>query len=168
MRLAHTQVCPALRYLDTMAPWTAASRSASSKTIKVALPPSSRPTFFTVEEHCCIRSLPIAVEPVKVRQRTMGLDVSSSPISLADPVTTLKTPAGIPARSASSPRARAESGVSLAGLHTTAQPAARAGPALRVIIALGKFHGVMAATTPTGWRITTMRELGHGEGMVSP
>ncbi len=37
-------------------------------------------------------------------------------------------------------------------MQTKLQPAASAGPALRVIIADGKFHGVMAATTPTGWR----------------
>ena len=72
---------------------------------------------------------------------------------------TLKTPGGMPARSASSARARAESGVSRGGLDTIVQPAASAGPALRVIMALGKFHGVMAATTPTGWRITTIRAL---------
>jgi hypothetical protein len=74
----------------------------------------------------------------------------------------------MPARVASSPSASADSGVSEAGLMTIEQPAASAGPALRVIIALGKFHGVIAATTPTGWRITTMRAFGHGEGMVSP
>ena len=60
--------------------------------------------------------------------------------------------------------ANAESGVSLAGLQTKAQPAASAGPALRVIMALGKFHGVMAATTPTGCLMTTMRPLGQGDG----
>lgn len=38
--------------------------------------------------------------------------------------------------------ARAEKGVSGAGLMTTVHPAARAGPSLRVIIAEGKFHGV--------------------------
>ena len=37
------------------------------------------------------------------------------------------------------------------------QPAASAGATLRVIIAAGKFHGVIAATTPTGWRSTRMR-----------
>src|SRR5262245_5714562 len=164
MRLAQTQVCPALRYLDAMAPWTAASRSASSNTMNGALPPSSSPTFFTVDAHCCIRSLPISVEPVKVRMRTSGLEVSSPPIGLDDPVTTLKTPAGMPARSASSHKASADSGVSLAGLHTKLQPAASAGPALRVIMALGKFQGVMAATTPMGWRMVTMRDVGQGEG----
>ena len=31
------------------------------------------------------------------------------------------------------------------------QPAASAGPILRVAIAAGKFHGVTSTQTPTGW-----------------
>ena len=81
-------------------------------------------------------------------------------MAAAEPVITLNTPGGIPARRASSPSARAENGVCVAGFSTIVQPAASAGPALRVIIAAGKFHGVMAATTPTGWRITMMRLSG--------
>src|ERR1043166_1840567 len=38
MRLVQTQVCPVLRYLEATAPSTAASRSASSKTMNGALP----------------------------------------------------------------------------------------------------------------------------------
>jgi hypothetical protein len=38
-----------------------------------------------------------------------------------------------------------------------AQPAASAGAALRVIMALGKFHGVIEAATPTGCLMTVMR-----------
>src|SRR5580704_15329661 len=148
MRLAQTQVCPALRYLEAMAPLTAASRSASSKTMKGALPPSSSDSFFTVPAHCSISSLPISVEPVKVSLRTIGFDVISPPISLAAPVTQEKTPAGTPARSASSHSASAENGVCVAGFSTIVQPAAKAGPHLRVIIAAGKFHGVIAAQTP--------------------
>ena len=72
-------------------------------------------------------------------------------------MTTLNTPAGTPARSASSASASAENGVCDAGLTTTVQPAASAGPALRVIIAIGKFHGVMQPTTPIGCLMTTMR-----------
>jgi hypothetical protein len=64
--------------------------------------------------------------------------------------------------------ARAESGVSVAGRTTMAQPAASAGAALRVIIALGKFHGVIAAVTPMGWRMTMMRLSGWWPGIVSP
>ena len=83
-------------------------------------------------------------------------------------MTTLKTPAGTPARSPSSASARAENGVALAGLSTIVQPAASAGPALRVIMAAGKFHGVMAATTPIGSLMTTMRLSAWWPGMVSP
>ena len=72
-------------------------------------------------------------------------------------VTTLTTPAGSPASSRSRARARVVSGVSAAGLMTLVHPAAMAGPSLRVPIARGKFHGVIAKTGPTGWRIVTRR-----------
>ena len=42
-------------------------------------------------------------------------------------------------------------GVSLAGFKITVQPAARAGPILRVAIAAGKFQGVIKSETPIGW-----------------
>ena len=104
--------------------------------------------------------LPISVDPVNVSLRTVGLLVISPPMAAAEPVTTLKTPGGMPARRARSASASAENGVCVAGFSTMVQPAASAGPALRVIIAAGKFHGVMAATTPTGWRSTMMRLSG--------
>ena len=63
----------------------------------------------------------------------------------------------MPARSASTASASAENGVCEAGFSTTVQPAASAGPTLRVIIAIGKFHGVMRPTTPIGCLMTTMR-----------
>ena len=50
--------------------------------------------------------------------------------------------------------ANAVNGVSLAGFKTTVQPAANAGPILRVAIAAGKFHGVAKSATPTGCRET--------------
>ena len=67
---------------------------------------------------------------------------------------TFSTPAGMPARCASSAAASADSGVCSAGLSTTGQPAASAGATLRVIIAIGKFHGVIAAQTPIGCLMT--------------
>src|SRR5277367_4377996 len=118
--------------------------------MKGAFPPSSSEIFFTVPAHCAINFLPISVEPVKVSLRTVGFEVISPPMAAADPVTTLNTPLGIPARDASSASASAEKGVWVAGLQTSVHPAASAGPALRVIMAAGKFQGVMAATTPTG------------------
>src|SRR5471032_939562 len=168
MRLAQTQVWPALRYFDAMAPSTAASRSASSKTMKGALPPSSSDSFLIVGAHCSISRRPTAVEPVKLSLRTVGLLVISAPISLGSPVTTLNTPGGTPACSASSASASAENGVDSAGFSTMVQPAASAGPALRVIIAIGKFHGVMAAHTPIGSLVTSRRRSGHGDASVSP
>ena len=65
-------------------------------------------------------------------------------------VITLTTPSGTPASVSSAARARVVSGVCAAGLMTTVHPAARAGPILRVPMASGKFHGVMAKTGPTG------------------
>jgi hypothetical protein len=39
---------------------------------------------------------------------------------------------------------------------------------LRAIIVAGKFHGVIAATTPTGSFSTIMRRPLTGAGMMSP
>src|SRR5215472_5605973 len=80
------------------------------------LPPSSNDSFFTVPAHFCIANLPTSIEPVKVSLRTVGLLVSSPPISFDGPVTDEKTPFGTPARSASSHEAKAENGVAVAGL----------------------------------------------------
>ena len=151
-----------------IAPSTAASRSASSNTMNGALPPSSSDSFFTVRAHCAIRIFPVSVDPVNDSFRTSGLDVSSPPTSDALPVMTLKTPFGTPARSASSASASAENGVCEAGFNTTVHPTATAGPAFRVIMASGKFQGVMQATTPIGSLITTMRLSAWWPGIVSP
>src|SRR6202023_3354081 len=118
MRLAQTHVWPALRYFEAIAPLTAASMSASSKTMNGALPPNSNDNFLTVPAHCCISNLPTSVEPVKVSLRTIGFEVSSPPTSFDGPVTQENTPLGTPARSASSHRARAEKGGAVPGFNT--------------------------------------------------
>src|SRR6185437_3184753 len=140
MRLAQTQVWPMLRYLETIAPSTAASISASSNPTKGALPPSSSPSFFTPTDACRYRILPTSVEPVKPTKRTAGCSHSTLPIADELPVSTLNTPLGIPAFAASATSASAVNGVSFAGLSTTVQPAASAGETLRVIIEQGKFQ----------------------------
>src|SRR5215469_7837944 len=91
--------------------------------------------------------------------------VSSPPTSFDGPVTQENTPFGTPARSANSHSAKAENGVAVAGFNTIVQPAAKAGPALRVIIAAGKFH---AAHTPIGSLVTTMRSSEACAGIMSP
>jgi hypothetical protein len=60
-----------------------------------------------------------------------------------DVVRTLSTPAGRPHSSRTFASASMDNGVWCAGLTTIVQPAAIAGPILRVPIAFGKFHGVM-------------------------
>src|SRR5207253_9720166 len=50
-----------------------------------------------------------------------------------------------------------ESGVSEAGFNTTVQPAANAGPILRVAITAGKFQGVTNTETPIDWCSTRIR-----------
>ena len=167
-RLAQTQVWPAFLYLQIIAPSTAASRSASSKTMNGALPPSSIEVRLSVAAHCSTKSLPTSVEPVKVSLRTIGFEVISAPISRVFPPSTLTTPAGTPASSPRAAIASADRGVSLAGLQTTVQPAASAGAILRASMALGKFQGVMQATTPTPWRMQTTRLSFAGGGMTSP
>ena len=75
---------------------------------------------------------------------------------------TLRTPAGRPACSSTSASASIDSGVCLAGLTTIVQPAAIAGPILRVPIASGKFQGVISRHGPTGCFMTSSRELRLG------
>ncbi len=104
-----------------------------------------------------MRCLPTAVEPVKLSLRTKGLAVNTAPMTCADPVTTFNVPAGKPARTASSQSANAVKGVADAGLTMTVHPAARAAATLRVTMAAGRFHGVIAAQTPMGSLRTTMR-----------
>ncbi|OIQ64581.1 hypothetical protein GALL_538670 [mine drainage metagenome] len=136
--------------------------------MKGALPPSSSDTRFTVSMHFAASILPTAVEPVKVNLAMRGSVVSTSPIGAASPVTILSTPLGTPASSPSTASASAENGVSSEGFSTTEQPAASAGPTLRVIMAAGKFQGVTAATTPTGCFRVMIRRSAWWPGITSP
>ena len=56
----------------------------------------------------------------------------------------------MPASCASATSLMVVKGVLTAGLQMIVHPAANAGAILRVIIAAGKFQGVIAPTTPTG------------------
>ena len=118
-----------------------------------ALPPSSSETFFSCARALRHQELPDlgrAREAELPHRRVRGHLAPISGASSAAPVTTESTPAGNPASSASAATASAESGVCSAGFSTIVQPAASAGADLRVVIAAGKFHGVIPAVTPTG------------------
>ena len=106
---------------------------------------------------------PTGVEPVNDTLRRRRSLISGETMRDADePVMTLHTPAGRPARSRMSASASIDSGVCLAGLTTIVHPAAIAGPILRVPIAIGKFHGVMSRHGPTGCFITRSLDLPSG------
>ena len=132
------------------------------------MPPSSRESFFTVFALCCINNLPTAVLPVNEIFLTLGFAVISFPISSGSPVIIFMTPFGKPACSASTTNAIAVSGVCSAGLITNVHPAASPGAHFLVIIAAGKFQGVIAAQTPTGCLRVIIRLSLTGSARTSP
>src|SRR3546814_19853973 len=101
IRLEHTHVWPAFLNLEVMAPATAASKSASSNTMKGALPPSSSDRRFTVSAQSAIRRFPTAVEPEHDNLRNTGFLQSSATTAGADSeVPKAKAPSGVPAEKA--------------------------------------------------------------------
>ena len=136
--------------------------------MKADLPPSSRNTRLRVSAAEAITLRPVAVDPVKETRSTRGSADSIAPRAWSAELTTLSTPAGMSVSVAARwARAAAAHGVSGAGLSTTVHPAARAGPTLARLIWWGKFHGVMAPTTPAGSR-STQRWLGTPAGLAAP
>ena len=161
IRLAQTHVWPMLRNFEAIAPSTATSRSASSKTISGALPPSSSEHLLhraRALRHQLLADLGRAGER-QLADRRVGRELVADHRRRARARRRRRRPGARPAR-ASSASASAESGVALAGFSTIVQPAASAGPALRGIIAIGKFHGVIAAQTPIGCLSTNRRRSG--------
>ena len=97
-RLAAVHASPTLRILASIAPSTAASRSASSNTRNGALPPSSIDTRRICCADCSISERPTSVEPVNDSLRVRSSFSSGSitaPACLA--LITLSTPSGNPA-----------------------------------------------------------------------
>ena len=66
---------PALKAAIEQAP----ARSASSRTMKDDLPPSSKNTFVRVSDAAAMTLRPVAVEPVKEMMSTRGSRTSCSP-----------------------------------------------------------------------------------------
>jgi hypothetical protein len=64
----------------------------------------------------------------------------------------LSTPAGRPASNSTSANATVDAGECSEGLTTQVLPAASSGASFQVSSSNGEFHGVIAATTPTGSR----------------
>src|SRR5207253_9994277 len=89
------------------------------------------------------------------------------PTTLPRPGITFSTPAGRPHSFAYSANFRSESDVFDAGFTTTVFPHASAGAIFHTASMSGKFHGVIAPTTPTGSRSVYVKAL-SAIGMVSP
>ncbi len=136
-RVAAVQSWPVLIRAPATAPLAAASRSASSNTTNGALPPSSRCTRLIVPVASSITRWPTGVEPVNETIETSGWLIRASPTLRPGPVSTLITPAGMPAASASSATIREVSGVISAGLRTMVLPAATAGRIFHMAICSG-------------------------------
>ena len=90
------QAWPWLWKIANAEPLTAASRSASAKTMLAPLPPSSSWTRFTLPADSSTIRRPTAVEPVKAILRRPGGPRGARPSSRPGPGTMLTTPAGIP------------------------------------------------------------------------
>ena len=100
------------------------------------------------------------MEPVKPMPSTSMCSASALPAVWPKPGTTLNTPGGRPASTASSAIASAVSGDFSEGLSTSELPAARMGPIFHEAMIIGKFHGTTAPTTPSGSRLTSASESG--------
>ncbi len=124
----------------------------SAKKMFGDLPPSSSVTGIRFWLAYCMMSRPVVVSPVKAILATRELEASGLPASRPNPLTILRTPGG--SRSpTSSAQTRMLAGVCSAGFSTTQFPAAIAGASFQVAIRIGKFHGMIWPTTPSGsWK----------------
>src|SRR5262245_23312356 len=96
------------------------------------------------------RCLPTGTEPVKEIFLTDFFGMRCSDTSAGTPKTRLSTPAGKPASAKHFTSSTQPPGVSSDALMMIEHPAASAPAILRTGVSVGKFHGVNAATTPTG------------------
>src|SRR6478672_2351097 len=155
IRLDAVQRCPAWKNAPFTAIETAVLISASSSTTSGFFPPISSCTPAPALTAAAATDGPTSCDPVKVTASTSGDDASAAPIFEPGPITRLSTPGGRPARCTMSAIIHGDAGTSSAGLNTTQFPNASAGAIFHAGIASGKFHGVIAATTPNGSRVTS-------------
>ena len=168
MRLDAVQRWPAWKNAPFTATETAVGRSASSSTMSGFLPPISSCTRAPAFTAAGATPGPTSREPVKLTASMPGDDASAAPSFEPGPITRLSTPGGSPARCTMSTSVHGDAGTSSAGLNTTQFPNASAGAIFHAGIASGKFHGVIAAMTPSGSRVTSTSMPGRTESSFSP
>src|SRR3954451_9884471 len=111
---------------------------------------------------------PTSVDPVNEIFRIVSLAINSPTISEEFPMTRFTTPSGRPASSNTLKSSRDDKGASRDGRKITVQPTANAGPNFLALIDNGKFHGVIAPTTPIGCFVTEILLFGADAGTISP
>ncbi len=132
------------------------------------LPPSSSETRRGPVSMAAAATLrPVGTEPVKLTAPTPGWVVRAAPVSPV-PWTTWMSPSGTPDSASTSMNASPQTGANSDGLMTMPLPARRAGKHFHDGMAMGKFHGVIIPTTPTGMRVVHAILLRSSEGTTSP
>jgi hypothetical protein len=157
-RLAEMQLWPPLTRRERAAVRAATATSASARTTNGSLPPSSSTERLRWRPASVATARPAAVEPVRVTAATRGSAMTRSIWS--GPSRTLGASTPTSANRAS--RASPHPGVHGACLSRKLLPATRAGAANRMYCQNGKFHGMMANTTPSGSYCTQLLEASEG------
>ena len=137
MRDAAEQVWPAFWMPALTRNGSAASRSASAKTICGLLPPSSSVTGTAFLAAAVCTSVPVATEPVKEMWSTPGCADSAAPASSPRPGDDVQRAGRQPGLGAMRANASTVRQASSAGLSTQALPIASAAPTLRPTICIG-------------------------------
>ena len=152
-RLTAMQLCPEFTSRAEAAVRAAASRSASARTMKGSLPPSSRTVFLSSRPAAAATSLPARSLPVRVTARTRGSAINAD--ARPEPTrTVLNKLSGKPAARKSCSSSSAHRRTFEACFRTAAFPAIKAGAAKRTTCQKGKFHGMIASTGPSGSKRT--------------
>ena len=124
----------------------------SSKKMLGLLPPSSSVTGMRFSLAYCMIRRPVVVSPVNAILRMRLLDASGLPASTPKPLTMLSTPGGSRSPMSSIEHVDRRRGL-LGGLEHDALPAASAGASFQIAMRIGKFHGMICPTTPSGsWK----------------
>ena len=118
-----------------------------------SLPPSSSTVGLSASPAMAATDWPAGALPVSVAAATRSSRSTRSMVE--DPISRVwKTWSGKPACTKSSSMYSAVWGTLLACLSSPTLPAMSAGAAKRIACQSGKFHGMTASTTPSGWCTT--------------
>ena len=155
------QSWPALSNTAYGAVAAAFSRSASANTTLALLPPSSRVSRLTCPAHVAAISLPTSVEPVNTILPRRGARPAGRPPP-ARPGQDLEHPLGQAGGQRQLGHPQGGQRRHSAGLTITVLPAASAGAMPQVMMTIGKFHGTITPTTPSGSLKVTSSPPGTG------